>query len=91
MIKSDATKPRLAVFRSNQHIYGQIIDDHKGITVAAARGVAKMEGATMAGKMLAEKALKLKIKQVVFDRRRYKFHGRVKALAEAAREGGLKF
>jgi len=91
MIKSDATKPRLAVFRSNQHIYGQIIDDQKGITVAAARGVAKMEGATMAGKMLAEKALKLKIKQVVFDRRRYKFHGRVKALAEAAREGGLKF
>ena len=91
MIKSDATKPRLAGFRSNQHIYGQIIDDQKGITVAAARGVAKMEGATMAGKMLAEKALKLKIKQVVFDRRRYKFHGRVKALAEAAREGGLKF
>lgn len=91
MIKGDATRPRLAVFRSNQHIYGQIIDDQKGVTVAAVKGAAKLEGATMAGKVLAEKALKLKIKQVVFDRRGYKFHGRVKALAQAAREGGLKF
>lgn len=91
MIKGDAARPRLAVFRSNRHIYGQMIDDQKGVTVAAARGTAKLEGARMAGKMLAEKALKLKIKQAVFDRRGYKFHGRVKALADAAREGGLKF
>jgi large subunit ribosomal protein L18 len=91
MIKGDATRPRLAVFRSNRHIYGQIIDDQKGTTLAAARGAAKLEGATLAGKALAEAALKLKIGPVVFDRRGYKFHGRVKALAQAAREGGLKF
>lgn len=94
---------RLSVFRSNKHIYGQIIDDLKGNTLVAGSDIElktrtrvksklkKIEVAKKVGEMLAEKALKKKIKRVVFDRRNYKFHGRVKALASGAREKGLEF
>lgn len=78
---------RLSVFRSNKYIYSQIIDDEKGATLVAARGKQPLE----VGKILAKKATKLGIKKVWFDRRRYKYHGRVKALAEGARKGGLEF
>jgi len=91
-------KPRLVVFRSNKHIYGQIIDDVKGHTLASFSSLKiKKEGnmkktdvAREVGKKLAEIALAKNIKQVVFDRNRYKYHGRVKAFVEGAREGGLK-
>ncbi len=79
--------PRLSVFRSNRYIYAQVIDDRKGETLAAAGG----KEAAAAGEMVAKKAKEKKIAEVVFDRGAYKFHGRVKALAEAARRGGLKF
>lgn len=91
---------RLSVFRSSKYIYGQIIDDKKGETLLAASdlsnsgdlgNLSKTDKARLVGKLLAEKALKKGIKEVVFDRRRFKYHGRVKALAEGAREGGLKF
>lgn len=92
---------RLAVFRSNKHIYAQIIDDEKGHTLVAANEkdlklkkeekLTKTQKAKMVGKILAEKAKRKKITNVWFDRRAYKYHGRVKALAEGAREGGLKF
>ncbi|GBF23521.1 50S ribosomal protein L18 [Candidatus Gastranaerophilus sp. (ex Termes propinquus)] len=94
--------PRLAVYRSIKHIYAQIIDDTKGVTLASSSTKAKdlaskiknggnIEAAALIGKDLAEKALKAGVKQVVFDRGGFLFHGRVKALAEAAREGGLEF
>src|SRR5215831_816213 len=73
---------RLSVFRSSKHIYAQVIDDLKGATLAAAKAI---------GKRLAERAVAKGIKDVVFDRGGYLYHGRVKALADAAREGGLKF
>lgn len=79
--------PRLSVFRSNRYIYGQVIDDKKGITLAAARG----KEPTEVGEKIAGAAKDKKIAKVVFDRGAYRFHGRVKALAEAARKGGLKF
>lgn len=79
--------PRLSVFRSNRYIYAQVIDDKKGVTLAAARGGKPAE----VGEQVAKKSAENKITQVVFDRGAYKFHGRVKALAEAARKGGLKF
>lgn len=93
---------RLSVFRSGKHIYAQVIDDTKGVTVAAAstmeNGVAgkgktgaDTKAAGEVGKLVAERAIKAGIKDVIFDRGGYKFHGRVKALAEAAREGGLSF
>lgn len=93
---------RLSVHRSNQNIYVQIIDDLRGHTLAAAstldkelKGVVKSgagkEGASAVGKLIAERAKKAGVKEVVFDRGRYIYHGRVKALAEAAREGGLSF
>lgn len=90
------SRPRLSVFRSSKHIYAQIIDDSKGITLAAASSAAlksgnKTDTATAVGKALAEAATAKGVKQVVFDRGQYKYHGRVKALAEAAREGGLDF
>ena len=75
-------RPRLSVFRSSKHIHAQLIDDIKGETLAAAKAV---------GKLLAERAKEKGIKDVVFDRGGYLFHGRVKALADAAREGGLNF
>ena len=80
-------RPRLTVFRSNKYIYGQIIDDTKGITLTAAKG----ENAKEVGEKIAEQALKQKIKKVVYDRRNYKYHGKIKALAEAARAKGLEF
>jgi large subunit ribosomal protein L18 len=97
-IQGTATRPRLSVFRSNKQIYVQIIDDREGRTLAAAGSLgddaakgAKVEQAAAVGKMIAEKAKAAGIEQVVFDRNGYLYHGRVKTLAEAAREGGLKF
>jgi len=99
-IVGTAERPRVSVFRSNKEIYAQIIDDSKGITLfsASSREKAlssisgtKTEVATAVGKALAEKATKAGIESVVFDRNGYLYHGRVKALAEGAREGGLKF
>jgi large subunit ribosomal protein L18 len=97
-IQGTAARPRLSVFRSNKQIYVQIIDDREGRTLAAAGSLgddaakgAKIEQAAAVGKMIAEKAKAAGIEQVVFDRNGYLYHGRVKTLAEAAREGGLKF
>lgn len=95
-------RPRLNVFRSLRHIYAQVIDDSQAHTLVSAstvdheievqlEGLSKTEQARLVGKMLAERALNQGIKQVVFDRGGYKYHGRVKALADAAREGGLEF
>lgn len=92
--------PRLSVFRSNKQIYAQIIDDLSGKTLVSAssldkeidaKNVNKTEQATMVGKLIAEKAKNANVEQVVFDRNGYLYHGRVKSIAEAAREGGLKF
>jgi len=96
-IKGTKDCPRLCVFRSNQYIYAQLIDDQQGKTLISVSNLKmkskgnKMEIAKEIGKNIAEKALAQKIKKVVFDRAGYKYHGRVKALAEAAREQGLKF
>ncbi len=90
-IKGTAKRPRLSVFRSNKYIYAQLIDDVKGGTLAAASGGADVSAAGGVGKTLAEEALKLGSKEGVFDRGGYKYHGRVKGLAEGARQGGLKF
>ena len=88
-------RPRLAVFRSSSHIYAQIIDDSKSVTLVSASDVkeigTKTEKAYNVGKKLAEKAIKKKISQVVFDRGGFLYHGRVSELAKGAREGGLKF
>ncbi len=95
-------RPRLSVFRSGRHIYAQVIDDAQGRTVAAASTLEKTmregmktgadkDAATAVGKLVAERALAAGISKVVFDRGPYLYHGRVKALAEAAREGGLSF
>jgi large subunit ribosomal protein L18 len=95
-------RPRLTVHRSSKHIYAQVIDDVHGKTVAAASSIEKdlrtglktgadKAAATAVGKLVAERAAKAGIKQVVFDRGQYIYHGRVKALADAAREGGLDF
>lgn len=91
--------PRLSVFRSSKHIYAQIIDDVNGVTLAAASSLDKgfdgnggnAEGAKKVGEAVAKAALDKKIENVVFDRGGYLYHGRVKELAEGAREGGLKF
>lgn len=90
--------PRLNVFRSSSHIHAQIIDDVNGVTLVAASSVdmklengGNVEAATKVGKEIATRALAKKIENVVFDRGGYIYHGRVKALAEAAREAGLKF
>jgi len=91
-------RPRLAVFRSLNHIYAQVIDDTKGLTVAAAASNEKdgtnggnVAGAKAIGKLVAERAKAKGVEAVVFDRGGYLYHGRVKALADAAREAGLKF
>lgn len=89
-------RPRLAVFRSAKHIYAQIIDDSSGKTLvsqsdAKVKGMIKSDRAYEVGKKLATEALKKKIKEVVFDRGGFLYHGRVLKLAEGAREGGLKF
>jgi large subunit ribosomal protein L18 len=99
--KGGATRPRLSVFRSSKHIYAQIIDDAEGRTLAFASsledgGKADGKGATSdaaaaVGKLIAERAKAAGVSQAVFDRGSYLYHGRVKALAEAAREGGLEF
>ena len=97
-LNGTAACPRLNVFRSNTQIFAQIIDDVKGVTLASSSSVelkikngGNVEGAKLVGKDIAEKAKKLKIKNVVFDRGGYLYHGRVQALAEAARENGLEF
>lgn len=95
-ISGTASRPRLSVFRSNKQIYAQLVDDLAGKTLAAAssKGIeegSKSEIAAKVGKAIAEKALAAGISEVVFDRNGYLFHGRVKSLADAAREGGLKF
>ncbi len=95
-------RARLCVFRSSKHIYAQVIDDERGITVAAASTLDKTlrealktgadkQAAAAVGKLVAERAAAAGVKEVVFDRGRYLYHGRVKALADAAREGGLAF
>ncbi len=95
-------RPRLSVFRSSQHIYAQIIDDKTGKTLVAASSLEKdlrtslktgadKSAAATIGKLVAERAVKAGVTKVVFDRGAYRFHGRVKALADAAREGGLSF
>jgi large subunit ribosomal protein L18 len=97
-----AERPRLNVFRSLKHIYAQVIDDDKGHTLVAAstldpelrgklNGLTKTEQARLVGKLLGERALARGVKRVVFDRGGYKYHGRVKALAEGSREAGLEF
>jgi large subunit ribosomal protein L18 len=98
-IGGEAVKPRLSVFRSNSDIYVQLIDDITGVTLAAASSrqkdilaqkVNKTEKSKLVGQAVAKKALELGIQTVVFDRGGYLYHGRVKAVAEGAREGGLK-
>ena len=93
-------RPRLSVSRSNKQIYAQVIDDVKGVTLAAASSLEKdfkgkkgsgKEGAHLVGKMVAERAKKAGVSKVQFDRSGYLYHGRVKAVAEGAREGGLEF
>ncbi|GAB4245367.1 MAG: 50S ribosomal protein L18 [Saprospiraceae bacterium] len=96
-VAGTATKPRLNVYRSNKEIYCQLVDDVNGFTLAGATSLSsklkgtKTEKAREVGKLIAEKAKALNIETVVFDRGGYLYHGRVKALAEGAREGGLKF
>ena len=98
-ISGTAERPRLNVYRSLNHIYAQVIDDTKGVTLVAASSMDKdfdgyggnVEAAKKVGAKVAEKALAAGIKQVVFDRGGYVYHGRVAALAEGAREGGLEF
>ncbi len=98
-IRGTAERPRLSIFRSNRFIYAQIIDDLAGHTLCAAdsreAGIAeagtKTEQAAKVGKLLAERAKAADLERIVFDRGGYRYHGRVKALAEGAREGGLKF
>ncbi len=95
-------RPRLSVFRSSKQIYAQVIDDARGVTVAAASTIEKdlrgklktgatVEAAKEVGKLVAERAAAAGVKDVIFDRSGYLYHGRVKALADAAREGGLNF
>ena len=93
-------RPRLSVFRSSKHIYAQVIDDLKGSTVAAASSLEKdmrsktganVDAAKAVGKLVAQRAIEKGVKSVVFDRGGYLYHGRIKALADAAREGGLQF
>jgi large subunit ribosomal protein L18 len=98
-VSGNTEVPRLTVFRSNKQIYAQIIDDVKGVTLVSAsslkkddaQNVAKIDQAKLVGKEVAEKAKAAGVEQVVFDRNGYLYHGRVKSLADAAREGGLKF
>ena len=100
--KKSGGRPRLSVFRSSRHIYAQVIDDVKGVTLAAASSIdgelkgkvktgADTAAAAEVGKLVAARAVKAGVKEVVLDRGGYMYHGRVKALADAAREGGLAF
>ena len=101
-VEGTLSRPRLCVFRSLDHIYAQVVDDSQGHTLVSAStldpemkdelaGKVKAAKAELVGSLVAKRALSKGIKQVVFDRGGYKYHGRVKALAEAARQGGLKF
>ncbi|PIV10278.1 MAG: 50S ribosomal protein L18 [Candidatus Portnoybacteria bacterium CG03_land_8_20_14_0_80_41_10] len=97
-LKGTRQCPRLSVFRSNQHIYLQLVDDEQGKTLVGSsdlevkkKKLSKLAKAQEAGKIIAEKALGKKIKKIVFDRGGYKYHGRIKAVAEGARKGGLVF
>jgi len=101
-VRAVADRPRLSVFRSNKFIYAQIIDDAKGKTLASfsekklakevlSKAKTKLEKASLVGEEIAKLAKKAKVTKVVFDRGGYKYHGRVKALAEGARKGGLEF
>lgn len=98
IVNGTAAKPRLSVFRSNKEIYAQLVDDVAGVTLAAVssrdKGVtssSKSEAASAVGKAIAEKAAKVGVENISFDRNGYLYHGRIKVLAEAAREAGLKF
>ena len=99
VVTGTAESPRLTVYRSNKEIYAQLIDDVNGVTLASAGSlknkavgkVNKVQQAAVIGKEVAEKAVKAGIETVVFDRNGYLYHGRVKSLADSAREGGLKF
>ena len=97
-MEGTANRPRLSVFRSNKGIYAQIIDDIKGVTLAAAsttelgeKSKLNIENSKSVGKKLAEKAVAAGVQTIVFDRNGYLYHGNIKAFAEGAREGGLKF
>ncbi len=99
-IEGTSEKPRFVVFRSNKQLYVQLVDDTKGATLVSASTLEEdlkekaggtVEGAKLLGGMVAKRALAKNISQVVFDRSGYLYHGRIKALADAAREGGLKF
>lgn len=101
-ISGSADRPRLSVFRSNRHIYAQIVDDMSGVTLAACNtlqvavadslaGTGNKEAATKVGELIAKEAAQVGINRVKFDRNKFKYHGRVKALAEAARKAGLVF
>ena len=100
-ISGTKERPRMSVFRSNKQIYVQLIDDLSGETITSAssknkeiaekKGMTKSEQAKLVGKLIAEKSLEKGVKTVVFDRGGYLYHGRIKLLAESAREGGLKF
>jgi len=101
-IVGSAERPRLTVFRSSKHIYAQLVDDLQGVTLAAASSLGKeaqtsmpyggnVKAAKIIGKIIADKAKAKGIVKVAFDRGHYRYHGRIKALADAAREGGLQF
>jgi large subunit ribosomal protein L18 len=97
-VRGTATRPRISVFRSNRGLFAQLVDDERGQTLAAVahteadlKGLKPLEQAGKAGQLLAERAKAAGIERAVFDRGGYQYHGRVKALAEAAREGGLAF
>jgi large subunit ribosomal protein L18 len=98
IISGTPTKPRLSVYRSNKEIYAQLVDDVNGVTLASVssrdkeiKASTKIEAATAVGKAIGEKATKIGLEKIAFDRNGYLYHGRVKVLAEAARESGLKF
>src|SRR5215217_4085388 len=97
-VQGSAVRPRISVFRSNRGVFAQLIDDDAGVTLASVqwtegdlRSLKPMEQANSAGKLLAERAKAAGVESAVFDRGGYQYHGRVKALAEGAREGGLEF
>jgi large subunit ribosomal protein L18 len=98
-VRGTAERPRLAVYRSNRYIYAQVIDDTKGHTLAAASsqepelrgGALNADTAAKVGELLAQRAKEAEVSAVIFDRGGYKYHGRIKALADAAREAGLEF
>ncbi|MCQ2199195.1 MAG: 50S ribosomal protein L18 [Paludibacteraceae bacterium] len=96
-VSGTASRPRMTVFRSNKQIYVQVVDDQKGATIVSASSlkladkVTKKEQAAKVGEVIAKKAIEAGISEVVFDRNGYLYHGRIKELADAARNGGLKF